>query len=94
MVPCTATPPASRESPQGEARRGTGRLKMDNAHPGRPLPAGPIHCVSGAGPDRQGTVGTRAPLGCAGLDCPGLDVPRNSFAQCPRRCPRGSSQAR
>jgi hypothetical protein len=78
-VPCEATPAASREPRRGKVRCEPSRGGKDKAHPGRPRGAGLIHCVCGAGPDRQGTVGTRAPLGCAGLDCPGVGAPRNSF---------------
>ena len=44
---CTATPPASRESSQGEARREPSPGGKEKAHPGRPVPAGLIHCVCG-----------------------------------------------
>ena len=63
-----------------------------NAHPGRPVPASLIHCVSASSPGPQGTGPTCGPLSSAGLDRPGdlvaqIPIPTASHRNAVTRLP-------
>jgi excisionase family DNA binding protein len=102
-VPCKAHPVNVPDLPPGEESGHSPRWESDKAHPGRPVPAGPVQCVGACSRTVKARGPHVSPSTGAGLDCPGgtgsgslflSDVHTNVHASDCEPLIRGFSQCR